>query len=218
MVLITDVYRNPPGKLAGPIWTSYVHDSYGLYVVAGPEESGKTTFLNRVAAEAAEFMDIPSEQVAFLRFGDQNDGNVFNPLWVNNPPHQANYSREEYERLSLEWISYVVDEINASDIRMVVIDELESSPRAVSSLAAALYLQNRIVFTSETVETREMVIPDFEERFITPDGRSRQVISPIDYAYCYKTFEQDVEGNRTVEGQTIYGHDHASLPLNFALL
>lgn len=218
MVLITDVYRNPPGKLADQTWTSYVHDSYGLYVVAGPQKSGKTTFLNRVAAEAAEFMDIPSEQVAFLRFGNQNDGNVFNPLWVHNPPHQANYSRAEYERLALEWISYVADEITTSGIRMVVIDELESSPRAVSSLAAALYLQDRIVFTSETVETRERVIDDFEERFITPDGRSSQVISAIDYAYCYKTFEQDVEGNRTVEGQTIYGHDHASLPVNFALL
>lgn len=225
MVQITDIYRKTPGTSAGRTWANYIEDSYGLFVIAGREKTGKTTFLNRIAAEAAETMGLYPDEVVFLRFGDQNDDNVVNPLWVNNPPHQANYGEEEYNRLAEEWIDAVVEEVSDTKAKLIVIDELESSPKAVFSLATALYLRNRIIFTAATVPGSEYVVPTLTELVVKPssldrpywDLRRRKVISPFDYAYCSLTFEQDVEGNRTVEGQTIYGHDHLALPLDLAV-
>lgn len=222
MTSITDVYRETPGEDARTTWFNYIEDRYGFFIVAGPKNVGKTIFLKRIAAEAASMMRLTSRQVVSLRFGTQGEENFVNPLWVKNPPSRGEESEQEYNRLVIAWIEKVVEDVDKLNPAMVIIDELDVSHKAVFTLAATLYLRNRIIFTSATVDGSEYVIPNLTERLIEHDATDRpywdlhrrKVVSPIDYAYCSLTFEQDSAQNRTVEGHTIYGHDHLGLPLD----
>lgn len=188
-----------PGMAAHGIWDTFSGNG-GLYIVAGREGSGKSTFVDRIALEANGYLH-PGEPILRLQtsYANQHDPGtlVLNRVYV---PYGTSITQKE--KLRQEWLDEVVSEVCHQDPKIVVIDEIldEDTIR----LSVELYVQGFIVFAVFPAYSSGEIIPGFARALKGSELSRKAAEKSVHMALHDKIFIRDDGGNVIHKGVVSY--------------
>lgn len=205
---VTEIYREHPGKFAHPVWDSFKENG-GLYLVAGGRNVGKTTFLKKLALDAAAYLGFSLKDIVTIHTGEQEFRAVKNLVYPGNV-YDFRRSHAEQEVANKSFVAQAFADVQAQDVKMVVIDDIRS--QAAAQLASTLVLHGYIVFAVFGAYKEDEVVKNFEARILNGLNPSALKELPVRFAWLSLFFEHDIEGHIRREGFASYGKGVLSVP------